>query len=208
MMTNMKPFFLIYIAVFVLVGVSCQQKRSHVCEISIDVSQDAEDSLSVYCYEPDYNRSRIIFTGKIVDGHLLLSDNNNTGVSRVAYFLCGEDTVAHYFVLEPGRVDIAIEKERIRIQGSRSNYDLFCFRNSIKRIDYERKRIKDSYLKDVRDSVLNEAVEMAAFTRDSVLADSVQHLLVKRIGRGDAVSRIIKEQYSSRLTQASWEKIK
>ena len=41
MMKNMKPFSLIYIAVFVLVGVSCQQKRSHVCEISIDVSQDA-----------------------------------------------------------------------------------------------------------------------------------------------------------------------
>lgn len=207
-MTNMKNFSLIYIAVFVLVGVSCQQKRSHVCEISIDVLQDAKDSLSVFCYEPDYNRSRIIYTGKIRDGHLLLTDNDNTGVSRVAYFLCGDDSVPHYFILEPGRVDIVVEKERIRIKGVRSNYDLFSFRSVIKRIDDERQRVKDSYLKDMCDSVLTETAEIAAFTRDSVLADSVQHLLVKRIGRGDAVSRIIKEQYSTRLTSASWEMIK
>ena len=203
----MKHYILLYMALFALIGVSCQKKRSQVCEIAIDVSKDANDSISVFCYEPDYNRSRIIFTGRVDNGHLLLADNDNTGVPHVAYFVCGDDSVAHYFVLEPGSVKINIEKDIIRIEGSRSNYELFSFRRHINAIDSERLRLQENYLKDVCDSVLTQSAEEIAFKRDSVLSDSIQRLLVMRIGRGDAVARILKEQYSTRRSSDSWNKI-
>ncbi len=197
----------IYILLLASVVSSCDKRRVYPCEISISVSKDAPcDSLSVYCYESDYNRTRLLYNGVVKDS-LKLMEYTNTMVPDVAYFCIGSDTVCHYFVLEPGRVDIQLLKDWVLITSGGTNRHLFEFRKKIRSIDKQRELIDSLYRKHAGDSTLTFAQEQRWFKRDSVMSDSLQRLFKAFVNRGDAAAAIVREQYAKRLSLATWKDV-
>lgn len=191
-----------------LVFVSCDKRRSFPCEITISKSAEASiDSISLYCYETDYHRSREIYMGKVASDTVRLVENSNLKMPRVAYFRLGTDSVCHFFVIEPGKVDLRIDKNLLVMTGGGSNRRLFELRSGIRAIDRSRAMIDSLYVKHAGDSTLTSKMENVYFKKDSVLADSVQTLLVRILKNGDATSIIAKELYSKRLTLKSWKEL-
>lgn len=192
----------------VVVSVSCDKRRCFPCEITISKSADAEmDSVSLYCYESDYHRSREIFTGKVGSDTISIVENSNLKMPRVAYFRLGKDSVCHYFVIEPGKVDVRICKNMLVVTGGGSNRRLFELSNAVRSIDRSRGVIDSLYMKHAADSTLTGKMERRFFKSDSVLADSAQRLLVQFVRNDDAASMIAKELYSKRFARKSWNEM-
>ncbi|MGM9802587.1 MAG: hypothetical protein ACI308_00260 [Muribaculaceae bacterium] len=205
----MKHNILFVILAMVLVLTACDRKKSYPCQITFHLAADAKsDSISVFCYESDYNRSRTVFQGRIQDESLTLLENCNAPISRAAYFKCGDDTVSHHFVIERGSVNVWIKKDVVLIEGTHSNAALFNFKKTIRRIQADKVKIANDYLAVVADSTLTQQLERKYFYKDSVLSDSLQQVLVDFFNRGDAAARIAQQSYSPLLSKDSWNKLK
>jgi len=205
-MRNYKIILSLLLMLFM--GLSCDRQRSYPCDISITISPESKyDSISIFCYEEDYHKVREMYVGKVC-GTTVIQENNNVDFSRVGYFQLDCDTICHYFILEPGKVDVKILKDWILVTGANSNRNLFELRKKIRGLQLARDVNYAKYLQGVNDSTMTCDYEQMAFSKDSVLANCIQKTLVKFISNGDAAARVVKEQYSKLLTKDSWSKIR
>lgn len=187
---------------------SCDKPKSFPCEITICRTADATfDSISVYCYESDYMRSREVYLGKLQGDTTRISENCNLKESRVGFFKLDNDSTPHYFVIEPGKLKVDLSKKNIIIEGSDDNRRLFALRRRVNDILQAKQHVQAEYLKSISDSTLTAADERAWFVRDSILSDSLQKSLVRFIMRQDAAAKIALEQYAPLLRESSWEEI-
>ena len=187
---------------------SCDKPKSFPCEITIYRSADAGfDSISVYCYESDYMRSREVFLGKLNADTTRISENCNLKESRVGFFKLDNDSIAHYFVIEPGKLMVKLYKDNIILEGSASNRKLIMFRHKVNAILQAKDKIRDEYQKSISDSTLTAANEREWYVSDSILSDSLQKSLVEFMVINDAAAKIAREQYAPLLRESSWSEI-
>ena len=187
---------------------SCDKPKSFPCEITICRTADATfDSISVYCYESDYMRSREVYLGKLQGDTTRISENCNLKESRVGYFKLDDDSLPHYFVIEPGKLKVDLMKNNIVMQGTGDNRRLFVLRRRGNEILQAKEYVQAEYQKSISDSTLTAADERAWFVRDSILSDSLQKTLVRFVIRRDAAAKIALEQYAPLLRESSWEEI-
>jgi hypothetical protein len=194
---------------FAILLASCDKPKSFPCNITVEKSADAfTDSFTVYCFEQDYSKSRLVYSGKLLKSKTLITENCNEMVARVGFFKLGNDSVAHYFVIEPGEIGLKINKENVLIKGLQSNRRLIELRNEVKKINDAKKQVLKEYLRMVEDSALTADFERACFVKDSILSDSLQSVIIRGSAINDAVKQIVKEEYSKALKPETWSSLK
>ncbi len=205
----MKRIHIILVALSLSASfVSCDKPKSFPCNIWVTKSADAfSDSLSVYCFERDYLKVRLVYEGRVIGDTLHIAENCNEMVPRVGFFKVGNDSAAHYFVIEPGELGINITKQNVVMQGYKSNRKLIELRSLVERIQDAKMRNRADYMKMVEDSTLTADFEKSCFAKDSILTDSLQNTIVNGCSFNDAVRMIVKEQYANVLKPENMSKI-
>ena len=152
-------------------------------------------------------RSREVFLGKLNADTTRISENCNLKESRVGFFKLDNDSTAHYFVIEPGKLMVKLFKDNIILEGSANNRKLFMFRHKVNAILQAKDKIYDEYQKSISDSTLTAANEREWYVNDSILSDSLQKSLVEFMVINDAAAKIAREQYAPLLRESSWKEI-
>lgn len=199
-----------YAVAVVLLGMAsgCDKPKSLPCEITICKDAEAEyDSISVFCYETDYLKSRKVYLGRLNDDTTRITENCNIKDSRIGFYKLDEDSVAHYFVIEPGAIQINLYKDKIVLQGSQSNKRLIEFRQEVRNILNDKEAIYKKYAQFAADSTLTLADERNCYSQDSILSDSLQIVLQRFVSKGDAASKIAIEEFSPLFTKNTWQAI-
>ena len=122
---------------------------------------------------------------------------------RVAFLTFDTLSALFYFVLEPGRTAITINRHNWQLAGGRGNADYVRLLVERQRLLDERQRVWEGYRQAVADTTLTLRGERQAALADSLLADSLQRLLLHAMQRRDPVGRIVRERFIATLTPAA-----
>lgn len=196
----MKKFLIPVIIIAFVLLLSCG-KNSHAVSYNYTVKVQIGDSLhydsvSLTMVNDTYSALQHIGTSTVKDG-LCEFGGQMTGAA-VAYLRLDTLERPFYFVLEPGITKINIDLRKWSIAGGKGNEQYTRLLNERQRLIDERKANRESYLKAIADTTLTLRKERVAVVRDSLLADSLQHLMARCTTGTDAVSRIMRERFGSR----------
>ena len=158
------------------------------------------DSATLLVLEEDYNKLRVCGASRLADGSVTFTGQIDE--PHVALIRWDNDSVQPFhFVLEQGDIHITLKSGSWDITGSPLNSQYLHYINQRNSIMDERLATWQEYLNSASDKTLKREDEVRLVARDSVLNDSLQHITVDRINRGDAVGRIIRERYGNQLDQ-------
>ena len=182
----------------------CDQRQpSGLKDYTISCTLDNElqhDSATLFVLEEEYNKLRVCGTSRSQDH--VFTFKGQIDRPKVALIRWDNDTVSPFhFVLEAGHINIRINKESWRINGSPENLDYQRFIHQRNDIMNARVAIWQEYLKATDNASLKREDELRMARQDSLLNDSLQRITVERVNRGDAVGRIIRERFASQLDQ-------
>ena len=164
------------------------------------------DSLAtLHIVDDTYGQLMPGITKHFADGSITFS--GQTAKARVAFITFDSVSPPFYFVLEPGNIDINIKLDRWSITGGRGNAEYVRFLNHRQRIIDARKKGFDDYRRAALDSTLTLRAERRAAERDSLLADSLQRILLQRMLGSDPVSRIVRQRLIGTLTPATLQQL-
>ena len=158
------------------------------------------DSATLLVLEEDYNKLRVCGASRLTDGTVTFTGQIDE--PHVALIRWDNDSVQPFhFVLEQGDIHITLKSGSWDITGSPLNSQYLHYINQRNSIMDERLATWQQYLKSASGKTLKREDEVRLVARDSVLNDSLQHITVDRINRGNAVGRIIRERYGNQLDQ-------
>lgn len=188
---------------------ACTSDHAPVCSIQcqVDSESPAADTLLIRCYEEPYGRLRTIYAGKPQPGTLTLSEICYDSQPKIAMLNTAGDTHTHYFIIEPSTITITLSKTHTIIAGSKSTHRLITLRQRIKALTTARAANRARYLRALSDSTITAKLETKCNARDSLLNDSLQHILTAAIDGSTAVSKIARQEFSHLLTATSWRKL-
>ena len=203
-----------FIAIGLLLGLAlsgCDKTNSnHQMDYKVTCTLDNKvhrDSATLLVLEEDYNKLRVCGTSVSNDG--IFTFSGQTDGPKVAIIRWDNDsTKPFHFVLEPGAITITITPDSWDIGGSELNIEYQQFVKRRNGIMNARVATWQEYLKMAADSTLKRDDEQRMVRQDSLLNDSLQRITVKRINRGDAVGRIIRERFGNQLDQEHKRMIK
>lgn len=195
----MKKISCLYILIALMVLASCEGNMS-MDSREFTVKVQFGDSLhynnvSLSVVNDNYAALQQMGTAKVKNGKCEFM-GQTTG-ARVAFLRLDSLENPFYFILEPGTTNINIDLRKWSIKGGRENARYTWALNERKRLIDERTRNRESYMKAIADTTLTLRGERQAVLRDSLLADSLQHLMTGYMNGNDAVSRIIRERFST-----------
>ena len=180
-----------------------KQRTSSPMAYTVTCTRDNElqhDSATLLVLEEDYNKLRVCGTAHAQDH--VFTFKGQTDHPRVALIRWYNDTSSPFhFVLEPGHINIHINKKSWRVNGSPENRDYQQFIHHRNDIMNARAAVWQEYLKAAANASLKREDERRMIRQDSLLNDSLQRFTVDRINRGDAVGRIIRERFARQLDQ-------
>ena len=180
-----------------------KQRTSSPMAYTVTCTLDNElqhDSATLLVLEEDYNKLRVCGTAHAQDH--VFTFKGQTDHPRVALIRWYNDTSSPFhFVLEPGHINIHINKKSWRVNGSPENRDYQQFIHHRNDIMNARAAVWQEYLKAAANASLKREDERRMIRQDSLLNDSLQRFTVDRINRGDAVGRIIRERFARQLDQ-------
>lgn len=164
------------------------------------------DSLAtLHIVDDTYGRLMPGITEHFTDGTATFT--GQTHCAQVAFVTFDSITPPFYFVLEPGNININIKPGRWSITGGRGNAEYVRFLNQRQRIVDARKKGFDDYRRAALDTTLTLRAERRAAERDSLLADSLQRMLLQRMQGSDPVSRIVRQRLIGTLTPATLQRL-
>lgn len=182
------------------------EKMDYTLTCTVD-SPQPPDSATLLVLEDEYNRLRVCATAHAADRTFAF--NGQTEGAKVALIRLDNDSIHPFlFILEPGHTDIHLKPNAWHISGGPQNTDYQWFVNKRNALMNQRVALWQEYLKADSVGTLNREEELRLVRQDSLLNDSVQRMTVKRINRGDAVGRIIRERYGSQLDREHARQLK
>ncbi|MBO7610472.1 MAG: DUF4369 domain-containing protein [Muribaculaceae bacterium] len=206
----MKKLIITYAAIMLVALCGCDDFRvpaSHGYCVKLQLCDSLRhDGASLYVVNDDYNRLQRGGTMYLAEGRCEF--NGQTSGASVAFIKLDSLDRPFYFVLEPGVTTINIDLRKWRMSGGKGNGRYMWLLNERQRLIDERNHNRDNYLKAVADTMLTLRKERQAVVRDSLLADSLQHLLVRYMSGDDAVARIVRERFFNDLSVESRTKLK
>ena len=174
--------------------------------VTLDNKQH-HDSATLLVLEEEYNHLRVCGTAQEVNGRFTFT--GQTEKPKAALIRWDNDSVTpFYLVLESGRTNIIINSGSWDITRSSLNSAYLHYINQRNGIMNARIATWQEYLKMAADSSLKRDDEQRMVRQDSLLNDSLQHLTVECINRGDAVGRIVREQFARQLDQEHMRQLK
>ena len=136
----------------------------------------------------------MMFTGQ-VDGR------------HVAFLTFDTLSTPFYFVLEPGKTSVTINRHNWVLSGGSGNADYVRLLVMRQRLLTERQAVRERYRQAVADSTLTLRGEREAALADSLLADSLQRVLLQAMQRHDPVGRIVRERFIATLSPATLQQL-
>ena len=195
--------FLTALCIIILMTGCDKQPTSSPMAYTVTCMLDNElqhDSATLLVLEEDYNKLRVCGTAHAQDH--VFTFKGQIDHPRVALIRWGNDSSRPFhFVLEPGHINIHINKKSWRVNGSPENRDYQQFIHHRDDILNARLAVWQEYLKAATNASLKQEDEQRMVRQDSLLNDSLQRFTVERINRGDAVGRLIRERYADQLDQ-------
>ena len=211
----MKRFFKLFLGLMVALafcGATCG------CDRPFDVSDYGytvtlrlgdslrADSATLKVVDDVYGSVLVAGRGRLADGAITF--RGQTDRHQVAFVTFDSLAWPFYFVLGPGHTDFMINIDRWVAKGGQANKDYLRFMLARQRLMGERKSVFDDYRKMASDSTLTLRAERKAAVADSLLADSLQRLLLHTMLRGDATGRIVRERFVNELSPASLQQLR
>ena len=201
----MKKTFFLYMTIALMALGSCEgsmTSASYDYAVEVQLGDSLKhDSVSLFVVNDTYGSLQRGGAVKLDKGRWLFSGQTE-GV-RVAFLKLDSLERPFYFVLEPGRMQINIDLRSWTINGGHENSRYVWLLNERQRLIDARRQNRETYLKAAADTTLSLRSERRAVLRDSLLSDSLQHLLIRYMSGGDAVSRIVRERFINDLSAAS-----
>lgn len=183
-------------------------RQSKTFALTCRFSPDSLARDSVRLYIVDDNGKRMIkldctvaskgtchFNGEILDPH-------------VAVLTFDSVSTPHYFILEPGKISISFDTTACHIQGGKQNEAFQEFLAIHTDLTRGRQHLHEEYVALADSGVLTLKQEREMALADSLLSDSLQHITVRFIQRGDEAAAIVKELFIGTLTRQSLETLK
>ena len=178
----------------------------YVLNVTLDNHQH-HDSATLLVLEEEYHQLRLCGTAHNDGGTFIFTGQTDT--PKAALIRWDNDSVTpFYLVLESGTTNVNIKNGSWDITGSPLNSAYLHYINRRNGIMDARMATWHEYLKMAADSSLKRDDEQRMVRQDSLLNDSLQHLTLEYINRGDAVGRIIRERYASQLDQEHMRQLK
>ena len=165
------------------------------------------DSATLLVLEEAYNQLRVCGRAHAQQGTFTFK--GQTDGPKVALIRWDDDSIhPFHFVLEPGMTRFTIREDSWSASGSTLNADYQDFINQRNAIMKQRVALWQDYLTASANNSLTREEELRMVKQDSLLNDSLQSFTVKRINRGDAVSRIVRERFATQLDQEHMRQLK
>lgn len=159
------------------------------------------DSVELLVYEPEYNSLRMLNSGQLKKGTLVLT--GQICQSLVALIKIGKSEPLP-FILEKCETDINISKERAIVWGGVENHAyieqckrIFNFEQRIKNIELEYKR-------RIADSTLTKNNEGKLLRNHKALVSAMRKTIANAIKSNDNASLLIKEKFINKLDSTSF----
>ena len=206
MLNFSRHISIVLLATALLLIAGCQP-RGEKARYRFDVSLTLDDSLrhdscaTLHIIDDTYGRLMPGITAYFTDGSVSFS--GQTSNAHAAFATFDSITPPFYFILEPTTIDIHIRRGRWTMTGGRGNAEYVQFLNHRQRIIDARQKGFADCKRAALDSTLTLRSERQAVIADSVLADSLQHLLLNRMRGDNPVSRIVRERFIGTLTPSS-----
>ena len=173
--------------------------------LTLDDSLRHDSCATLHIIDDTYGRLMPGMTARFDGG--TVSFSGQTGNAHAAFVTFDSITPPFYFILEPTTIDIHIKRGRWTMTGGHGNAEYVHFLNHRQRIIDARQKGFADYKRAALDSTLTLRSERQAMMADSVLADSLQHLLLNRLKGHDPVSRIVRERFIGTLTPSSLRRL-
>ena len=199
---------IIGIAIVLAMGGCDSHDKGFDYEVNVTLdNKQHHDSATLLVLEEEYNHLRVCGTAHEVNGSFTFT--GQTEKPKAALIRWDNDSVTpFYLVLESGHTNININSGSWDITGSSLNSAYLHYINQRNGIMNARIATWQEYLKMAADSSLKRDDEQRMVRQDSLLNDSLQHLTVECINRGDAVGRIVREQFARQHDQEHMRQLK
>lgn len=195
----MKKILFLYIVIALVALDSCDGNRlaaSYGYTVEVQLGDSLEhDSVSLFVVNDSYGSLQCGGVTKLDNGRGLFT--GQVQAAHVAFLKLDSLQRPFYFVLEPGKMLININLRSWTITGGRENARYMGVLNERQRLIDARQKNRDAYLKAIADTTLTLRSERHAVLRDSLIADSLQHLMARYMNGNDAVSLIIRERFAT-----------
>lgn len=155
------------------------------------------DSMTMLIYQPEYD-SMMVASQVAIDKSGRCHFEGQIDGPHVA-MLQFKGARPFYFILEGGNTQLALHPGGWSTRGSRLTADYCRVVASRHAITATRKDVWKAYRKLAADSALRLRDEIALHHRDSLLQDSLQHILVEAMKRDDCVARLVRDRYEATL---------
>lgn len=181
-------------------------RADHGYEVTLRLADSLRcDSVTMHVVDEIYGAQRQYGCRRRADG--TISFSGQTTGQHVAFMTLDTLATPFYFVLEPGQTSITLARHRWSIAGGRGNADYVQFASLRVRLLAERERTLAAYRQAAADSTLTLRGERQAAMADSLLADSLQRLMLHTMQRRDAVGRIARERFIGTLAPATLQQL-
>ena len=142
--------------------------------LSLNVSAERHaDSAQIFLADTLYNKTILLHTATKFPARY----ESQTYKPQIGFVRLSGDTVPYFFIIEPGKIDIRIEKDYMSIHGGELNDHYFYLLRLIQTIKRHQDENRAEYLKMAADSTLTADHERRLFSTDSLLTDSLTRII-------------------------------
>lgn len=159
------------------------------------------DSVELLVYEPEYNSLRMLNSGQLKKGTLVLT--GQICQSLVALIKIGKSEPLP-FILEKCETDINISKERAIVWGGIENHAYIEQCTRIYNFERQIKNIELEYKRRIADSTLNKNSEGRLLRKHNALVNAMHKTISNAIKSNDNASLLIKEKFINKLDSTSF----
>lgn len=161
--------------------------------VMVDVRQPGSDSVALYVLEPDYGQLRCLGKSRLLKGSARFS--GQIDAPRIAILRLNKVRSPFLFILEPCLTEVKYSRAQVVIRGGVMNHEYFQICKSRASLLSLSDSIRARYMRQLADSSLDRHREWALLRRDSLIADSVQRMLLGALQRRDVVGRLVADRY-------------
>ena len=199
---SLLRYIVVTLVVVLLGATGCQRApgpvlRAYHVDCQLD-EQLRRDSVSMWMLDDAYGQLRLCGAARLENGQVRFAGQIEQ--PALAMLKWDNDSTPFLFVLEPGDTRLHIKPDKWIVAGrapQTKRYALLL--TQVHAIEQSRSELWTRYSRLAADTALRQVDEVNLFSRDSVMRDSAQDLVVATINRGDIASRIVKMRFEQRL---------
>lgn len=172
--------------------------------VVVDVIDNKADSISLYVYEPDYVKIRLLNVQKINRKGDVVSFTGQIEQPKLGILKISNDTIPYYFILDSEFTDLAVGSNKMLFKdGSVENKGILKLYDEVDRLKCNKAKIADMYSLAIKDSTLTAALESKYLKEFREVNDSLQFILTRAIKSDKLSSYIIARRFGNMINSDS-----